>query len=202
MNLEGGGIHGHEGIQLIARRVHALAAELELEARDAEEGAGRGADLRREVGQGRDVVTGPRRFGRELLPGHLHAIAGIAGEADDGAGQRTARLRNRRGGRYRFAHGLDRPFSDFVSGAERPGRMSLENSFQAGAATSSCYPKRPAMARICLVCTRSDQVAWPACAPALSYSSSRSIFGARVRLRHPPSSTTTMSSILTAPRPA
>src|SRR5438128_550434 len=43
--LERGRIHRHEAIQAVTGRVDALAPELELEARDAEEGAGRGADL-------------------------------------------------------------------------------------------------------------------------------------------------------------
>src|SRR5206468_12265014 len=62
------------------RRVHALAAELELEARHAEERAGRCTDLRGEVGQRGEVVPGPRRLGRELLTRELHAIARVAGD--------------------------------------------------------------------------------------------------------------------------
>src|SRR5207247_2724582 len=82
--LERGRIHRHEAIQAVAGRVDALAPELELEARDAKEGAGRGADLGGEVRQGRDVIAGPRRLGRELLARGLHAVAGVPGRPDQG----------------------------------------------------------------------------------------------------------------------
>src|SRR5206468_2332547 len=80
MNLESGRVHRDQAVQSIARRVHTLAAELELEARHAEERAGRCADLRGKVGQRGEVVPGPRRLGRELLTRELHAVAGVAGD--------------------------------------------------------------------------------------------------------------------------
>src|SRR5439155_13818440 len=67
MHLESGRVHGDERVEMITRRVHPLAAELELEARHAEEGAGGSADLRGKIRQGRDIVAGPRRFRGELL---------------------------------------------------------------------------------------------------------------------------------------
>jgi hypothetical protein len=60
VNLERGGIHRDQTVEAIARRVDALAAELQLEARDAEQSAGRRANLRREVRQGGEVVARPR----------------------------------------------------------------------------------------------------------------------------------------------
>src|SRR6058998_2410736 len=57
-----------------------------------EEGAGRGADLSGEVRQGRDVVAGPRRLGRELLARELHPVAGVPGEPDHGPIQLLQRL--------------------------------------------------------------------------------------------------------------
>ena len=92
VHLERGRVHRHQRVELIARRVDPLAAELELEARHAEQRAGGGPDLGGEVGQRRDVVAGPRRLGRELLAGHLHAVARVAGEPDHGAREGAARL--------------------------------------------------------------------------------------------------------------
>ena len=57
--------------------------EVDLEGRDAGQGAGGGADLGREVGE-RDEVVADQRGGRgEAVAGELHAVARIAGEADD-----------------------------------------------------------------------------------------------------------------------
>ncbi len=50
MDLEGGGVHRHQAVQAVPRGVDPPAPELELEARHAEERAGGGADLGREVG--------------------------------------------------------------------------------------------------------------------------------------------------------
>ena len=44
--------------------------------------AGGRADLGREVGQRREVVPEDRRLAREAIAGELHAVAGVAGEAD------------------------------------------------------------------------------------------------------------------------
>ena len=60
-----------------------MVGEVELEAGDARERAGRRADLGREVGQRREVVAEHRRLAREAVAGELHAVAGVAGEADD-----------------------------------------------------------------------------------------------------------------------
>ena len=55
----------------------------DLEGRDAGQGAGRGADLGREVRQRGQVVAEQRAGAGEAVAGELHAVAGVAGEADD-----------------------------------------------------------------------------------------------------------------------
>ena len=58
---------------------------MELERRDAGQGAGGGPDLGREVGERRQVVAEGRGLRGEPIAGQLHAVAGVAGEADDNA---------------------------------------------------------------------------------------------------------------------
>ncbi len=122
VHLERGRVHHHQRVELIARGVDPLAAELELEARHPEEGAGGGPDLGREVGQRGDVVAGPRGLARELLAGHLHAVARVSGEPDHGARQGAAWLRSRRRGGYTLTH-LRCPF--------RPNACPFYGSLQA-----------------------------------------------------------------------
>ena len=62
----------------IARR-----AEIDLEGGDAERRALRRADFGGEIGEGRKVVAGERGRQGELAAGQLHAVAAVAGEADD-----------------------------------------------------------------------------------------------------------------------
>ena len=50
---------------------------------DARQRAGRRADLGGEVGQRREVVPEDGGLAREAVAGQLHAVAGVAGEADD-----------------------------------------------------------------------------------------------------------------------
>ena len=57
---------------------------MELEAADARERPGGGADLGGVVGEGREVVAVQRDGVGELAAGDLHAVAGIAAEPDDG----------------------------------------------------------------------------------------------------------------------
>ena len=134
MDLEGGGVHRHEAVEAVPRGVDPPAPELELEAGHAEEGAGGGADLGREVGQRRDVVAGPRRLAGELLAGQLHAVARIPRESHDGAIQDAPRLdRGRHGGRG-LAHGpsvslrrmkLSNGPARWSAGAQATGRHPL-----------------------------------------------------------------------------
>ena len=104
MHLERGRVHGHQAVEPIARRVHALAAELELKARHSEQGARRGANLGGEVRERGDVVSRPGRLRGELLARELHAVAGVAGEADHRAIQFLPRLPGTRDGSRRLAH--------------------------------------------------------------------------------------------------
>jgi hypothetical protein len=104
VDLERRRIHRDQAIQTIARRIDAQAPELELEAGDSEQRPGRGANLRGEVRQGREVVSGPRGFRGELLTRQLHAVTRIAREPDHGAIQLLATLPGSLDGRRRLAH--------------------------------------------------------------------------------------------------
>ena len=77
-------IHGHQHVELVARGGHLGRAEVNLEGGHAEGGADRGPDFGRKVGEGGEVAAGQRRFHGEPGTGDLHAVAGIAGETDDG----------------------------------------------------------------------------------------------------------------------
>ena len=90
VHLERRRVHRHQDVELVAGRVDALAAELELEARDAEERAGGARISAGKFGSVASVVAGPGRLGGELLAGELHAVAGVPGET-------TARSRMRLG---------------------------------------------------------------------------------------------------------
>ena len=79
---QGRRVHGHQDVRRVAGRVDLRGGEADLEAGDAGQRAGRGADLGREVRQGGDVVAEDGSRAGELRPGHLHAVAGIAREAD------------------------------------------------------------------------------------------------------------------------
>ena len=59
-----------------------MVGEMELEARDAGQRAGRRADLGREVRERREVVARQRRLGGEAAARQLHPVAGVAGEPD------------------------------------------------------------------------------------------------------------------------
>ena len=76
-------VHRHEHVGLVAGRRDRVVGDVHLEARHAVHGAGRGTDLGGELGQRRQVVAVQRRHRRESIAGELHAVAGIAGEADD-----------------------------------------------------------------------------------------------------------------------
>src|SRR2546427_191695 len=89
IHASAGGVHRDQHVEVVAGREHLVRGEAELEGAHAGERAGGGADLGREVGQGGEVVARQRRLGGELHAGHLHAVARVAGEADD---DRVARL--------------------------------------------------------------------------------------------------------------
>ena len=81
--LQRGRVHRHEHVRHVARREDVEVGDVDLEARHAGDRAGRGADLGREVRQRRQVVAEGGAHVGEAVAGELHAVAGVAGEADD-----------------------------------------------------------------------------------------------------------------------
>src|SRR5580765_2833444 len=95
IHLEGCGVHGDENIDGIARRVDLIRREVQLVAADAGESARRGADFGREIRESGDVVAVKGDRVGELAAGDLHAVAGVSGEANDGAVYNLALFRQR-----------------------------------------------------------------------------------------------------------
>jgi hypothetical protein len=83
VRLQRGRVHRHQDVGTIARGEDVVVGEMQLEARDAGERALRRADLSREVREGREVVAEDRCLLGEAVPGELHAVAGVTGDADD-----------------------------------------------------------------------------------------------------------------------
>ena len=83
VRLEGRGVHRDEHVGLVARSEHVVVGEVELEARDAGQGALRCADLGGEVRQRGQVVAEEGGLGGEPVAGELHPVTGVAREADD-----------------------------------------------------------------------------------------------------------------------
>jgi hypothetical protein len=83
VDLERGRIHRHQDVGRIARREHVAAGEVQLEAADARQRAGRGANLGWKVGQGAQVVADQRRLVGEVHARELHAVTRVTGEAND-----------------------------------------------------------------------------------------------------------------------
>ena len=81
--LEGGRVHGHQNLWRVARGGDVVIRDLDLEGGHPGQGAGRGTDLGRKVRKGRQVVAGQRAGIGEPVTGELHAVARVAGEADD-----------------------------------------------------------------------------------------------------------------------
>ena len=84
---EGGRVHRNEDVGCVARRVDVARAEADLEPRDAAQRSGRGPDLGGIVRQRADVVAEDGSGPGELGARQLHAVAGVAGEADRDAVQ-------------------------------------------------------------------------------------------------------------------
>src|SRR6202022_4962284 len=105
MYLKSGGGHRHQRVRRVARRVDLVRGELHLVAGDACHRARGGADLGGKIGEGGEVVAVQRDLAGELGAGELHAVAGIAGEADD----RVLEIAGRLGARFGGAHWAD-PF--------------------------------------------------------------------------------------------
>ena len=82
LDLEGGRVHGDQGVELIARGLDFPGAEIDLERGHPEGGAGRRPHFGGEIGEGRQVLSGQGRGLGELAADQLHAVAGISGEQD------------------------------------------------------------------------------------------------------------------------
>ena len=82
IRLEGGGVHRHERVRVVARGVDVVAGERELEAGHAGERAGRCANFGGVVGQGGEIVPVDGCGTSELRTGELHPVAGVTGKAD------------------------------------------------------------------------------------------------------------------------
>ena len=85
IHFQRGRIHGDERVDAVARRVDVARREMHLEAADAGQGAGRGANFSREIRERGEIVAVERDRIGELASGDLHAVAGIAAEAYDRA---------------------------------------------------------------------------------------------------------------------
>ena len=78
IGLEGGGVHGHQHVTIVARGVDPFCSEVNLESRYAGDCALRGADFCRIVGEcGNFVAIECRRVGKQGS-GELHPVAAIA----------------------------------------------------------------------------------------------------------------------------
>jgi hypothetical protein len=83
IHLERRRVHGDEHIGRVAGGVDRGRTEIDLEGGDSEGGALRRTDLGGEIGEGGEVVAGERGRQSKLAAGQLHAVAAVAGEADD-----------------------------------------------------------------------------------------------------------------------
>ena len=82
LTLSAAGIHRDEHVRLVSRRQDVVVGEVNLEAGDARKRAGGRADLGGKVRQRGEVVSEDGGLAREAVPGQLHAVSGVAGEAD------------------------------------------------------------------------------------------------------------------------
>ena len=78
-----GRVHRDEDVRGVAGREDVVVGEVDLETGHPGQRARRSADLRREVGKRREVVSEERGLAREAAAGELHSVAGVAGEPDD-----------------------------------------------------------------------------------------------------------------------
>ena len=83
IGLERGRVHRDQHVGRVAGGLDRGRAEIDLEGGDPEGRALRRADLGREIGEGGEIVAGQRGREGELAAGQLHAVAAVAGEADD-----------------------------------------------------------------------------------------------------------------------
>ena len=83
VRLEGGRVHRHQAVGVVAGGEDVPIGNVHLEGGHAGDRSGRGANLGGEVGQGRQVVAEQGGGGGEPIPGELHPIAGVSGKAND-----------------------------------------------------------------------------------------------------------------------
>src|SRR6202041_3377590 len=83
VHFERGGIHGDQDVHAVSGRVHIARGEMDLEAADAGQCAGGGANLGRVVRESGQVVTVQGDRIGELASSDLHAVTGVTAEADD-----------------------------------------------------------------------------------------------------------------------
>ena len=76
-------VHRHEHVGRVAGRDDVVVGDVHLERRHSGDRAGWGTDLGGEVRHRRQVVAEGGADVGEAVPGELHAVAGVAGEADD-----------------------------------------------------------------------------------------------------------------------
>src|ERR1700733_185473 len=99
IHFQGGGIHGDQNVDRIAGSVNVARREVDLEPADAGKSAGRGADFRRKVGEGGQIVAVEGDCVGELAAGNLHAVSRVTTESDYGVfNYFTLALRNFNGG--------------------------------------------------------------------------------------------------------
>ena len=83
VGLERGGVHGHEHVGRVTRGEDVVVRDVDLEGGHPVDGAGRGPDLGREVGERGEVVAQEGAARGETVPRELHPVTGVAGEAHD-----------------------------------------------------------------------------------------------------------------------
>ena len=76
-------VHRDQHIGLVAGGIDRGRAEIDLERRDAERRPLGGADLGGKIGEGREIVAGERGRQSELPARQLHAVAAVAGKANN-----------------------------------------------------------------------------------------------------------------------
>jgi hypothetical protein len=84
VRYQGGRVHGHQRLDLVAGRINVFAGEVNLEAAYAGLRAARSPDFGREVGERGNVVACQGGSVGQLGAGQLHAVARIAAEANRG----------------------------------------------------------------------------------------------------------------------
>ena len=109
-------VHRDQHVGLVAGGLDRGRAEIDLEGGDAEGRALRRADFGREIGEGGEVVAGERGRQGELPAGQLHAVAAVAGKADDD------RFARRMGGGFGFG--------DAVRGSGHAGYLGRPRAFR------------------------------------------------------------------------